>query len=297
MRIRRKLQTAFVFLLVAVVGSVAVAHPGSGIVVDRKGRVFFVDTGGGLLMIAPGGRIERYAEPRFHWLTIDHASRFANARALSTATGDITPFGTQPTLIVSSDFPVAIGSDGALYYPELERSVLRIVRVDPAGTRSVRAVLPRGNGGDAIRWLNGLAAGPDGSFYHTEDKAVRRIDKQGHVSLVAEGFIPPQCVAIPGVESPSRPYLRGLDVAPDGTVYVAASGCGSVLKITPQGKISPILHTASPWSPTAVALSGGDVYVLEYLHTATESRREWLPRVRKISRDGTISTVAAVPSR
>jgi hypothetical protein len=31
--------------------------------------------------------------------------------------------------------------------------------------------------------------------------------------------------------------------------------------------------------------------VLEYLHTASDDRREWLPRVRKINRDGKIETV------
>lgn len=39
-------------------------------------------------------------------------------------------------------------------------------------------------------------------------------------------------------------------------------------------------------SETAVALFGKDVYVLEYLHTAVEDRRQWVPRIRRITPDG-----------
>ncbi|HEY8182770.1 MAG TPA: hypothetical protein VII32_11050 [Thermoanaerobaculia bacterium] len=55
-----------------------------------------------------------------------------------------------------------------------------------------------------------------------------------------------------------------------------------------------VLRTESPWSPTAVAVSAGGIYVLEYLHTAEEDRRAWSPRVRKILKDGSTKIVAAV---
>jgi len=55
-----------------------------------------------------------------------------------------------------------------------------------------------------------------------------------------------------------------------------------------------VLRTTTPWSPTAVAVAGPDVYVLEYLHTATENRREWIPRVRRLRADGTSVVVATI---
>jgi hypothetical protein len=81
-------------------------------------------------------------------------------------------------------------------------------------------------------------------------------------------------------------------------MYVADNGDARVLKITPHGKITTLMQTQSPWSPTAVALFGGDVYVLEFLHTARDVRRDWLPRVRKIRPDGKsmiIMTVDQMP--
>ena len=51
------------------------------------------------------------------------------------------------------------------------------------------------------------------------------------------------------------------------------------------------VSSSPPWSPTAVAAANGEVYVLEYLHTPGDDRREWLARVRKIARDGTVTTL------
>jgi len=200
--------------------------------------------------------------------------------------------------VLSSDFPVAIGTDGAFYYPQGSDGRVRIHRIAPSGERSVRATVPVvRRGGQVVTWLNGLAAGPNHSLYYTEDRAIRIVDSRGGVATLVDAVNVPSCVPIPGIEKDARPYLRGLAVTPDGTVYVAASGCGSVLKISPRGQISAILRTSSPWSPTAVAAEGGEVYVLEYLHTASDNRREWIPRVRKISSSGAVVTLANTKPR
>lgn len=57
---------------------------------------------------------------------------------------------------------------------------------------------------------------------------------------------------------------------------------GSGIFVDRQGAITTVLRAASPWSPTGVAVSGDSIYVLEFLHTASGNRRDWIPRVRKI---------------
>jgi hypothetical protein len=133
--------------------------------------------------------------------------------------------------------------------------------------------------------------------YYTEDRAVRKISPKGELTTVVENVTLTECSKIPGLDESHPPYFRGLDVDTKGTVYVAASGCGAVLKITHDKKVTTILQTTSPWSPTAVALYGNDLYVLEYLHTASDDRREWLPRVRKLSPDGKITTITSIDKR
>ena len=266
------------------------AHPGSGIVVDRLGQVYFVDTGSGLWKITTSGELVRIQAPRFHWLTLDAADRFATATLPSGPAGEVTRVGASPTLLLASDYPLAIGRDGNLYFPSRRSSTaVDVLRVLPSGERSVLA-------GIALPFLNGLAAAPDGALYFTESRAIRRISPQGNVSTIAEQITLPACPRIPSMGA-NDPQLRGLAVDSSGTVYVAASGCGSLLKVTPDGRITTLLQLESPWSPTAVALSpSGDLYVLEYLHTEVEDRLLWLPRVRKLSRDGQ-STIIATVSR
>jgi hypothetical protein len=290
------------FLALALAFGVAVAasaHPGSAIAIGRDGRIYFVDTGRGLFEIGRDGRLRRLDGPAFHWFAIDRASRLAKTPWPAIPGAEIRSVGVDPTLVLSSDFAVGIGADGALYYPEVgPRGPLRILRVTAAGVRSVYAALPEERKRDgSLDWINGIAAGPGGSLYYSHDSSVRKISARGVVSTVAANVTVPGCVAIPGIEPAIQPYLRGLDVAGDGTVYVAAAGCGAVLKVAPTGSVTAILRTVSPYSPTAVAVSNGEVHVLEYLHTASDDRREWLPRVRKITRTGTIVTLADAAGR
>ena len=277
----------------------ALPHPGSGIVVDRLGQIYFLDTGAGLWKIDTQGKLIRVGGPAFHWMTIDADDRFAGIRLPSGSAGEITRVGSSPTLLVASDFPIAIGRNGNLYYPSRgPGGRVQIMQLSPSGQTSVLATLPATTvSGKPLLYLNGLAAGADGSLYFTENDAIRRISMQGQVSTVVADLHLDGCASIPGTTANDHPLLRGLEVDARGVIYVAASSCGRVLKITPDGQVSTLAQTQSPWSPTAVARFGSDVYVLEYLHTAVESRRDWLPRVRKISPDGKTVIVATVDRR
>jgi len=292
-------RTVLSLLATFLVVSMLSAHPGSGIVVDRQGQVYFADTGHGVWKIDTNGRLTSMGGPRFHWMTRDTEGRFAKTALPTFRDAELTKLGANPLLMLSSDFPLIIAPDGALYYPELGRDQrVQIIRFTSSGARSVLATLPAKTESGTLQWLNGIAAGTDGSIYYTEDRAVRKVSPQGVISTVASQIVVPGCVRVPSYSDDRLgPQLRGLDVRPDGTVFVAATGCGALLKITPRGEVTPVLRTTSPWSPTAVAVAGNDLYVLEYLHTANEDRSAWLPRVRKVSADGTSSIIATVERR
>jgi formylglycine-generating enzyme required for sulfatase activity len=275
----------------------ACAHPGSGIVVDRKGQVYFTDTGQGVWRLDERGRLSAHEGPAYHWLAMDHDGRLASAQwpDFSEPSSDILRIGTHPTLLLSSDFPLTTGRDGNLFFPNLgSDDRLRVYRLAPSGQISTLATLESASDGRSLKWLNGIAAGPDGVIYLSENAAVRKITPRGEVSSVAGNVTVEDCQQLPRVSAHLGPFLRGLDVASDGTVYVAASGCCALLKISPQGEITPVLRSVSPWSPTGVAVHGDEVFVLEYLHTPSGDRRDWTPRVRKLTRDGAATIVAAV---
>jgi sugar lactone lactonase YvrE len=89
-------------------------------------------------------------------------------------------------------------------------------------------------------------------------------------------------------------FLRGLDVDSRGTVYAAACGCCCVVKISAGGKVETVLKAERPWSPTGVAVQGDDVYVLEYTNANGHFTEGWLPRVRKLGRDGKVTTLTTI---
>jgi len=296
--LRSSLLISLTNLLVAVFSISIMAHPGSGIVVDRRGEVYFLDTGSGVWKIDLQGKLTQLPGPRFHWLTLDADDCFSTAHLPAGAAGDITRVGTSPTLLVASDYPVAIGANGLLYYPSYTSgSGLQLMELTPANQTRMLTNLSAAGTRD-LRWLNGLAAGADGSLYYTEDDAIRRISARGEVSTVVAKPKIPTCVSIAGS---SRPMLRGLAAESNGTIYVAASGCGSLLKVSAGGQVTTVHQLQSPWTPTAVALSKDNIYVLEYLQTAAsmqpEDRSAWLPRVRKITANGRSTIIASIDRR
>ncbi len=274
-----------------------VAHPGSGIVVDKAGNVYFVDTGSGVWKLGRDGKLTKLPGPAYHWMTIDAGDRLKNVTLPRIPSGDVTVTRVDqgPTLILSSDVPVAVGPDGTLFYPlTRDEKLLQVFRLDTAGKTTAFATLSATAENTTLRWVNGAAVGPDGSFYYTEDAAVRKITPRGENTIIAAKVSVSGCASIPGMDPGDGPYLRGLDVDAEGAVYVAAAGCGAVLKIAPDGTVTTVLRSTSPWSPTGVAVYGKDLYVLEYYHTVGDNRREWVPRVRKVAADASITTVATI---
>jgi sugar lactone lactonase YvrE len=205
---------------------------------------------------------------------------------------EISKVSENPTVLLSTDWPIAIGQDGSLYYQSGRAGNLKIMRSSPSGVTTVFVTLPKTVLGQPLPYVSGLARGPSGSLYYTEDTAIRRITARGLVGTVVTVPARKGAPSIPATDS--HPYLRGLAVDPHGVMYVADTGDGQVLKITPRGKITTLVQTQSPWAPTAVALFGTDLFVVEFLHTPNDVRREWLPRVRRISADGTSKIILTV---
>jgi hypothetical protein len=265
----------------------ALAHPGSGIVVDRLGQVWFVDMVSGIWKLDARGALTHLPGSAFHWMTLDAEGRFASARLPSGPGWEFARIGSNPTLLLASDFPLALGRDGTLYFPSQGETPVKIRTYSAEGRAGVLATLPEATSHGPLRWLNGLAAAPEGAIYYTEDDAIRRVGSDGRVSTVVERLAPTGCRG-------HTPLLRGLDVDAGGNVYVADAGCGNVLKVSPAGAVTMLPQIQRPWFPTGVALSGNDLYVLEFENPDTDDRRAMVPRIRKIAADGTTAVVATV---
>jgi sugar lactone lactonase YvrE len=302
MRTRRSGRLFVLCTLLFLCPARSLAHPGSGIVVDDRGNVFFQDTTAKTVWrIDPAGRLSEYhVGIGGHWMCLDPAGSFS--RVQPAYFGRITPTGQKPAIIVADGgSPIAVCRDGNLYYATnpakggagkdpLSPGALDVVRATPGGERALFSadfgrMLERLADG-----ITGLAAGPDQSLYVATVTAVLRVKMDGAVTVVAGRIEVPDC----DQDCERPPFLRGLCVDADGTVYAAATGCRRVLKISPNGQVQSVLKSEKPYSPTGVALHAGEVYALEYTNPNGAADQGWLPRVRKVARDGKVSTLATI---
>lgn len=288
-----KLIFVFIFLQL-IISTITSAHPGSGIVVDRWGQVYITDTGKGIWKIDVNGKLVFLPASKFHWMTIDPGGYFAGStKTFGNFFERVTGINTKPALVMCSDFPLVVAPDGNIYYADTRASASRIMKRTPKGKETVLA------GNKVFQYVSGIAAAPDGTLYITESgnantNTIRRITMKGSMTTIAS-FTGRKLKNPPLDTNPS--YCRGIAVDSSGIIYVAATGSRCVLKISSGGKVSTFLQVDSPWTPTGVAVSNGEVFILEWHDVKSEDlevRSAYIPRVRKAGKDGKIKTLATI---
>lgn len=198
--------------------------------------------------------------------------------------------------------PFVVGADGNLYYgsngsqeESFPAGAMTVVRFLPNGQQQVFAPLLKQKLAELKDGITGLASGPDGSIYVATWNGIVKLKSNGSIATIVHPVVVTDCDSDPADHNPanaSSPLLRGLGVDSHGNVYVAATSCHRVLKITPDGQVASILKAERPWSPTGVAVSGDDIYVLEYTNANGPATEGWRPRVRKLAKDNTVTTLA-----
>jgi hypothetical protein len=292
------------------------AHPSWGIVVDRRSQVYFSDLetvwkidAAGKLSVFRAGVSGRH----IHELAGDEEGNiygpdysyvparqtYLNAVWRMTTAGAFT-YVLAPTESMPRGMSIWRDREGNTYSYEqnnnLKRETLLLKRT-PGGEVFVFAGGAYGHAdgkGARARFSSivGMAFGPEGDLYLSDGASVRRVAPDGTVSTLADGLDVKGAGRNP-VEGEIRwGGLMGLTVGARGEVYAADYRNRRVLKITPGGEVSTAAQTEPPWTPTGVALSaGGDLYILEFGTTPSNADK---PRVRKLSPDGRVMTVAAV---
>ena len=302
-----KIRAAILF--VATLSSVAMltasGHPSSGIVVDAQGNVFFSDLSRGVLRVDPQGKVTTIAKEGGHWLALDSTGSFSTVEFEKSTHWPRwfkrrTPLGQRPTLITDGGSPLFVAADANIYYVcDDERMIPGghlLARLTPEGKETlVTSDLHRIS--EQLGGIKGLAIGPDGSFFLSYPKAVLRVARDGSFTTLLNPVVAPDCDKHPP-SIQDAPSLRGLVVDPHGIVYVAATGCRCVIKITPEGKVNTVLKAERPWAPCGVALHGEALYALEHINANSEAHEDWPPRVRRVANDGKVTTlVTFAPER
>lgn len=289
------------------------AHTGFGMVVDRQGRVVFLDSGRShVWRIESGGQLtalatDKHADP----LVLDAEGNLF-VEHLNETLWKIAPDGRVTEVSVpkrrsgarvgSLDELLAIDRQGNFYFSggnEFYQDAWQIRKMTLAGETTVLAgSLPGhtdGRGGEArFAHLRSAAWGPDGALYVTDEHSVRRVSMDGTVVTLAGG-------ATPGFADRPGPTARfervlGLSLDAQGNDFVVDTDNFRLRKISPDGHVSTILQTQPPWKPAGVAVAGDMIYVLELKLIPLPVVSHWFTthRVRQIKADGTITTLATV---
>ena len=170
-------------------------------------------------------------------------------------------------------FTPAVAPDGTRYYSRAynnRRDVSEIHRRTRWADRAPREALrPAWDGvGPEARFgpIGAIAVGPRGEIYVTDLACVRKVTAGGRVTTLARGGSLLESTLAGRLLSLGERYgtMMGLAVDGGGNVFAANYGGRRVVRVTPSGQVTSVLDESGPWSPTGVALSGEDLYVLEF---------------------------------
>lgn len=265
-------QSALALALLLAWGAPAAAHPGVGIVMDRRGNIFYTDLTH-VWKIAPDGtRSIAVRAVHTHELFLDardtlHGEHlwYANNRWFHytwrlTANGTLTRSATQQGFRQHESF-VRDGA-GRMYWFEAGPPAAIVRR----GTGSGEIRLAEGRTRD-VRWMT---AHPDGTVYFTDDGDLRLLDPDGRVATLS-----------PRVRENPDHWVGGIWLDAARRVHVAIWGARQVKRYDPaSGSTQVIARSSAPWAPSGgLVAPDGALWLLE---TADDNS----VRVRRLSPDG-----------
>jgi hypothetical protein len=292
--------------------SKSAAHPGWGIVVDKKGNIFFGDVNRNIVWkIDSHSIVSKFVLAKHsHILKLDDAGMLYGQHIEYVSRNDTwlyqywkaSPGGgveNMSDLEAHQIFDLR-DRDGNTYVLDSDAHK-RVARIFKVTSRGDTMLFAGGKWGDEdgrgrsaeFRTIGSAIWGLDGSLIVASGGMVRKVFSDGTVTTLAgkkEGLGDPY--------GPNASGILGLAIDSSGNIFAASWEKHKVIKITPGGNVITILESGTFWMPTGVTVVGKDVYVLEHRAGVTgllEKTGLGGPRVRKISANGTIRLIGTAP--
>ncbi|MDX6614818.1 MAG: virginiamycin lyase [Blastocatellia bacterium] len=299
-----------VVALLAVPANSVWAHPAWGIVIDRNNQIYFSDIetvwkidAQGKLTVFRAGVSGRHT----HEINLDESGNLYGVdngyepatQRFSAALWKITPSG-EFSYVLAPTFDPPKGmtnwkdrAGNSYYVGQRENTATDIFVLKRTPDGKVTTLAGNRKAGDEYRQValysvGGMAFGTDGTLYFIGNANLHKLTLDGNMAMVA-----PNLPAAHPAENPNGASrgagLFGIAVDAQDNVFVADYGNRQVLKVTPDGRSTIAMRAEPPWAPTGVALKDGNLYTLEFGFTPPST---YAPRVRKLSTDGKVTTLA-----
>jgi len=253
-------------LLFLAVSLPALGHPAVGIVIDSRGNVFYSDLAQIWMIDRAGHRSVAVPNVHSHELAIDAQDNlygehlWYNGEKLDTWGSRVwrrSPDGKIADVVPShagfnDDYSFVRDAAGNMYFAVREKGEIR--KRTPRGEISTMA---RGRFRD-IRWMT---VSSSGTVYLVDSMDVVEVRPNGAIRTVAKNLSAPPWIHTAGSE---RHRVMGIWVGRDGNIYVADHAGSMVKRVTLQGRISVVLRSPWPWSPTGGTFDrDGNLWILE----------------------------------
>lgn len=260
----------------------AVGHPGVGIVMDKRGNVFYTDLTHVWKITPDGERTiavrdvhthELYLDARgdlygeHEWYEGEATDKWGNYvwclsrdGLLEKTIPDVKGFLDNNTLVRDRE--------GNSYWSKKTEGTVVLMKQAANGRNLLFTDHPFRD----IRWM--YFSEEDGHLYVVDHLTIKKVASSGEVIVLAEDLKEKQ-PPFKGVAD--RHYLFGLWTDAQKNVYVALYGAGKVKKISPNKKITTFFKSPDGWSPCGgMTASDGTHWVMEF---SAKNKT----RVRKIS--------------
>jgi hypothetical protein len=264
----------------------AQAHPGVGIVEDSKGNVFYTDLSQ-VWKISPDGK-KTIVVPRVHTheLFIDDSDNlfgehlWYNGEQKNTWSHYVWKYsaaGAFEKVIPDKEgfmenYSFVRDHYGRMYWAEGSKPCQHVVRKN-----ADNSVTKLGN--YCFENIRKIEALPDGSVALIDFQDVKRIDKEGRMTVVASKIADKTWTKSTVSNQHS---VMGIWADKQGSLFTCVDR--SVRKFNPDGKEEVAFKTSFPWSPSGGMVDAqGNLWILEYSITNSV-------RVERLAKDKTIKT-------
>ncbi|MGQ0559168.1 MAG: DUF1801 domain-containing protein [Sphingosinicella sp.] len=231
-------------------GAPALAHPSYGIVADGRGNVYFSDLER-VWKLAPDGSVTLFRPANgthVHELALaangdiigDEGHYDPATGTFSSGIWSRSPAGVERYLLAPTATPPrgrgllldAAGNSYTTQWPGIEDRRTMLIRRSPDGRVTLLMGDPRAAASfrqALVSSIGGIAFDPAGALVFADTRALRRADRSGAVTTLYEGE--------------PMTSLRGVAVAPDGSIYAADIGQRRLLGVTPGGQSTSVYRS------------------------------------------------------